>query len=86
MSSPTMAGNKKRVLVPAGKPEPKDENSYVTPRGHDITIENDSFGMYRVHFPGGGPLPRELQGRFTERWRAELAIERYLKDYWKGRT
>jgi hypothetical protein len=86
--SPTTAGSKprKRVLTPPEKPQPKDEDSFVTPRGMDIEIRQDKiYGLYYIVFTGGGPLPRELQGKFTERSRAEFVIESYLANYWKGR-
>jgi hypothetical protein len=76
---------RKRVLVPPGKPEPKNVEAFVTPKGGDIEIVFDKqFGLYVIKV-GSGPLPSKLQGKFTEYARAKLAVDRYLKDYWKDR-
>ncbi len=76
------------TIVPhhRGKPVAK-EGQHITPRGKDIKVGFDKqFGLYKVVFPEGGELPKELQGRFTEEKRAHEAIEQYLVTYWKNRT
>jgi hypothetical protein len=87
MSNQTMVvedKRRKRVLTPPGKPEPKDDDSFVTPRGGDITIQFDNmYGLYEISM--SGPKPKELSGFFTERKRAEKAVEQYLFNYWKNR-
>lgn len=80
-----MVESKKRVLVPAGKPEPKNENSFITPRGKDIEVKLVN-GFWIISFPAGGTIPKELSGRFTDKWRADKAVEVYLNTYWKGRS
>ena len=78
---------KKVTLIPPGKPEIKEGMEAVTPRGKDIKIAFDKrYGMYKIVFPDGGALPKELSGRWTEEARALTAIEVYLANYWKNRT
>ena len=78
---------RKKILTPPGKPEVKESMDAVTPRGKDIKIGFDKrYGMYKVVFPDGGALPKELSGRWTEEARALTAIEMYLANYWKNRT
>ena len=84
--SQTMAVKpRKQVLIPAGKPEAK-EDAFVTPRGANIEIRFTNTGLYYVVFTDGGPIPSELSGKWTDRVRAEDAVKDYLDEYWKSRS
>ena len=81
-SKPKATWKYKRVLVPKGKPVPKNEGDYTTPRGQDITIVPDGvFGLYVAKWVGGGGgiLPPELRSKFTSDREARYAIEKYLR-------
>ena len=84
--SQTMVGKpRKQVLVPAGKPEAK-EDAFITPRGANIEIRFTNTGLYYVVFADGGSVPVELSGKWTDRVRAEDAVKDYLDEYWKSRS
>ena len=51
---------------------------FATPKGHELTVEADDYGLFYVTFPNGGVLPKSLAGKFTERFRAEQAIKLHL--------
>ena len=78
---------RKQVLTPPGKPEVKEGMDAVTPRGKDIRIAFDKrVCMYKIVFPDGGAVPKELSGHWTEESRAKTAIDLYLDKYWKNRS
>lgn len=78
---------RKQVLTPPGKPVSKEEGGSVTPRGKNIEVVFDKiYGLYVIQFTEGGPVPKELSGKWTEEQRAQQAIELYLQKYWKNRV
>lgn len=81
----TAVKTRKQVLVPPGKPVAKDD-AFITPRGANIEIQFDNTGLYFIVFSDGGPVPKELKSKFTDRTLAEQAIEKYLSEYWKSRS
>ena len=69
----------KVTLTPPEKKEPSKEGNFMTPGGGELEITfGKRYGLYEIYFRTGGPLPKELQGKFTEISRAEYAIESYL--------
>lgn len=83
----TVVKTRKQVLIPPGKPVPKDEDSFVTPKGGDLKVDyHGQYGLFVITQPSGGPLPAELAGRYTHKSLAVKAIESYLNKYWKNRS
>ena len=81
----TVGRPRKQTLVPPGKPVAK-EDGFVTPRGANIEVKFTNTGLYYVVFTDGGIMPPELSGKWTDRGKAEEAINKYLNEYWKDRS
>lgn len=51
-----------------------DENNRRT-----LIVVPNKYGLFEIHFQGGGQIPLPLKGVFTSQVYARKAIERYLK-------
>lgn len=52
---------------------------YITPGGKELTLEYaPNTALIRIKFVGGGELPVNLSGLYTDERQAELAIINYL--------
>jgi hypothetical protein len=57
----------------------KQHKKYYTKGGKEVRMKKDEWGSFwRVEFVGGGQLPAELTGSYTDEKQADLAIQVYL--------
>lgn len=55
----------------------------MTPNGRTLVINRvPNTALYRPAFKEGGDLPKELEGMFTDPYRAQDAITVYLNTRW----
>ena len=52
-------------------------NKYSTHNGKNIEFYNEGFSV-RVRFSEGGVLPEELSGAWTDKYKAELDVIKYI--------
>lgn len=62
----------------ASKQDPQEVKAKKT-KNLEIVMKHGT-GLYKVQYEGGGQLPLELTGAFTDRSKAEIAVEFYLEN------
>lgn len=69
-----------RSVNPLNKPlHPSVTEEYFTPGGKQVRAVHDEMGTFwHVEFVGGGQVPEELSGRYTDEDSCRQAIKIYL--------